>query len=49
MNRLLPTALWVAVTSAHVDEAAVLDKDFHTMIAWFPGVYDNQEQVYLQQ
>ena len=49
MNRLLLTALWVAMTSAHADEAAVLDKDFNTMMAWFPGVYDNQEQVYFEQ
>ena len=49
MNRLLLTALWVVMTSAHADEAAVLDKDFHAMMAWFPGVYDNQEQVYFEQ
>ena len=49
MNRVLLTALWVVMTSAHADEAAVLDKDFHTMMAWFPGVYDNQEQVYFEQ
>ena len=49
MNRLLLTALWVVMTSAHADEAAVLDKDFHTMMSWFPGVYDNQEQVYFEQ
>ena len=49
MNRLLLTALWVVMTSAHADEAAVLDKDFHTMMAWFPGVYGNQEQVYFEQ
>ena len=49
MNRLLFTALWVVMTSANADEAAVLDKDFHTMMAWFPGVYDNQEQVYFEQ
>ena len=48
MNRLLLTALWVVMTSAHADEAAVLDKDFHAMMAWFPGVYDNQEQVYFE-
>ena len=46
MNRLLLTALWVVMTSAYSDEAAVLDRDFRTMMAWFPGVYDNQEQVY---
>ena len=49
MNRRLLIALWVVMTSAHADEAAVLDKDFHTMMAWFPGVYDNQEQVYFEQ
>ena len=48
MNRLLLTALWVVMTGAHADEAAVLDKDFRTMMAWFPGVYDNQEQVYFE-
>lgn len=48
MNRRLLIALWVVMTSAHADEAAVLDKDFRTMMAWFPGVYDNQEQVYFE-
>ena len=48
MNRLLLTALWVVMTSAHADEVPVLDKDFQTMMAWFPGVYDNQEQVYFE-
>ena len=48
MNRRLLIALWVVMTSAHADEAAVLDKDFHTMMSWFPGVYDNQEQVYFE-
>ena len=49
MNRFLLTALWAVMTSAHADEAAVLDKDFHAMMAWFPGVYDNQEQVHFEQ
>ena len=49
MNRLLLTALWVVTTSAHADEAVVLDKDFHTMMAWFPGVYDNQDHLYFEQ
>ena len=48
MNRLLLIALSVVMTSAHADEAAVLDKDFRIMMAWFPGVYDNQEQVYFE-
>ena len=39
----------MVVTSAHADEAAVLDKDFHTMMAWFPGVYDNQDHFYFEQ
>ena len=37
------------MTSAHADEAALLDKDFHTMMAWFPGVYDNQDHFYFEQ
>ena len=34
---------------ATADEAAALEKDFHAMMAWFTGVYDNQEQVYFEQ
>ncbi|MBA4694203.1 MAG: hypothetical protein H2070_05995, partial [Congregibacter sp.] len=49
MNRLLLIALLVVMTSAHADEAAVLDKDFRIMMEWFPGVYDNQEQVYFEE
>ena len=53
MNRPLSSVLTVlliaALNGARADEAAVLDKDFHTMMAWFPGVYDNQEQVYFEQ
>ena len=48
MNRLLLTALWVVMTSAQADEAAVLDKDLQTTMAWFPGVYNKQEQVYFK-
>ena len=48
MNRLLFVVLWVFMTGVRADEAAVLDKDFRTMMAWFPGVYDNQEQVYFE-
>ena len=36
------------MTSAHAEEATVLEKDFRTMMAWFHGVYDNQEQVYFE-
>ena len=52
MNRFLSSVLTVlligAVIGARADEAAVLDKDFRTMMQWFPGVYDNQEQVYFE-
>ena len=48
MNRLLFVVLWVFMTGVRADEAAVLEKDFRTMMQWFPGVYDNQEQVYFE-
>ena len=48
MNRLLFVVLWVFMTGVRADEVAMLDKDFRTMMAWFPGVYDNQEQVYFE-
>ena len=48
MNRLLFVVLWVFMTGVRADEAAVLDKDFRTMMQWFPGVYDIQEQVYFE-
>ena len=48
MNRLLLTGLWVVMAGARADEAAVLDKDFRTMMTWFPGGYDNQAQVYFE-
>ena len=32
MNRLLLTALWAVMASAHADEAAVLDKDTYESI-----------------
>ena len=34
---------------ASADDAAILDKDFRLMMEWFPGVYDNQEQVYFEE
>ena len=52
MSRFLSSVLTVlligVVIGARADEAAVLDKDFRTMMQWFPGVYDNQEQVYFE-
>jgi len=48
MNQLLFVVLWVFMTGVLEDEVAVLDKDLRAMMVWFPGVYDNQEQVYFE-
>ena len=48
MTRLAPLLLVFVVTCVSADDAAILDKDFRTMMQWFPGVYDNQEQVYFE-
>ena len=48
MNRLFWLLLGLIAVNAHADQAAILDKDFRIMMAWFPGVYDNQEQVYFE-
>ena len=34
---------------SHADDNAVLDKDLTVLMDWFPGVYDNQEQVYFEE
>ena len=31
------------------DPNAILDRDMRTFLEWFPGVYDNQEQVYFEE
>lgn len=31
------------------DKNAILDRDMRTFLEWFPGVYDNQEQVYFEE
>ena len=36
-------------TAVLADQNAVLDRDFQTFLEWFPGVYDNQEQVYFEE
>jgi len=36
-------------SGVHADQNAVLDRDFQTFLEWFPGVYDNQEQVYFEE
>ena len=48
MVRLFWLLLGLVAFNAHADQAAILDKDFRIMMAWFPGVYDNQEQVYFE-
>ena len=37
------------VQASLADKNAVLDRDLRTFLEWFPGVYDNQEQVYFQE
>ena len=49
MIRLFWLVLGLVVFNAHANQAAILDKDFRIMMAWFTGVYDNQEQVYFEQ
>ncbi len=39
----------LVVMPVKADPNAVLDRDFKTFLEWFPGVYDNQEQVYFQE
>lgn len=44
--------LFVIPTPAAAQEDAtrkILDKDFSVMMSWFPGRYDNQEQVYFEE
>ena len=48
MNRLFWLLLGLIAVNAHADEAAILDKDFRIMMAWFPGVYDNQDRCTLR-
>lgn len=45
---LFCAAAFLLPVAALADDAAVLDKDFRTLMEWFPGVYDNQEQVYFE-
>lgn len=42
-------AIWAPSAAAEAESRnAVLDRDFKTMMTWFPGEYDNQEQVYFE-
>jgi len=36
-------------SQSNADANAVLDRDMRTFLEWFPGVYDNQEQVYFEE
>lgn len=44
----LCAALLITFGSASADPQAVLERDFALFLDWFPGVYDNQEQVYFE-
>lgn len=55
MKRIIATLATIGVTLASAPAIAqpaspdpVLDRDFTTMMAWFPGRYDNMEQVYFE-
>ena len=47
-RRLLIFLIALTSFAAMSDDSSVLDKDFALMMTWFPGVYDNQEQVYFE-
>ena len=53
MQKILTTTALLAISMfaapAFADQEAVLDRDLRTFLEWFPGVYDNQEQVYFEQ
>lgn len=48
LSKVLIFSVLVLSTSALADPAAVLDRDMRTFLDWFPGVYDNVEQVYFE-
>ena len=43
------TLLLASAGTASADANAILDRDMRVFLEWFPGVYDNQEQVYFEQ
>ena len=47
-RRLLIFLIALTPFAAMADDSSILDKDFALMMTWFPGVYDNQEQVYFE-
>ena len=48
MTRLAPLLLVFVMTRVCADDPANPDKDFRTMMQWFPGVYDKQVQFYFE-
>lgn len=48
LTRLCVVAALFIAGQAMADRNAVLDRDMRTFLEWFPGVYDNQEQVYFE-
>lgn len=52
MKKIVSLAIATTVALAPIAVSAqngVLDRDFKTMMEWFPGRYDNQEQVYFEE
>ena len=47
-RQLLIVVTALMAFGAMADDSAILEKDFALMMAWFPGIYDNQEQVYFE-
>ena len=47
-RKLLLVAGMSMSSIAVADSNAILDRDMQTFLEWFPGVYDNQEQVYFE-
>lgn len=47
--RICTAALLFFASQSFADQNAVLDRDLRTFLDWFPGVYDNQEQVYFEE
>lgn len=48
ISKVLIFSVLALSASAVADPAAILDRDMRTFLEWFPGVYDNVEQVYFE-
>jgi len=49
LTRLIAITLVIFASQSLADQNAVLDRDMQIFLEWFPGVYDNQEQVYFEE